>query len=447
MQFSKALIQLNKVEKSDSLNATMLYLKAETFLLKGMNEYFSYRDKLALLGNNEELSVLKMKHCLFIGSTSFDSLFEAFHRKYPYNDELKYCEWLNRLNSGDFENCKKTASSFSNKILFGFAPYLALYYHAWDRNPQLALNYLDTLEWMVGRFHQSKYREILELIAVNPKKEPSQDLIELPFSWCGHGMGYYIIDENGDSIKIELDTGTGYGLMSIHDLEKGKTIHGKDIAVIRNGIQYNYMDSPEDLYYKSLNLSLPPYQNFLLGYFDGQFSKADGCASPFIFKDYALQIDPIAEKVFLRSEKNLNNYLLQNKKKIETVAYQLRNGWIYIPCTVNGSEIMMMVETGSREINFNIFSAQVLGLETYEGTVKWRGKDYSLKKVDCNIEIGNIKYQLKGGLISDFVLGNWGYGLASAGDIGPDFLKNFVFTIDPFHKQIIFEVPDTKKDR
>lgn len=442
MKFSKAMNQLNLVEKQEALNTEMLYLKAELYLLKGMEAYFTYLDKLVQMGSNEQVSILKAKHCLFIGSESYDSLYAEYSKKYPQNAELVYCDWLNHLNSFDFEFCKKTVSSISNKILFSFAPYLALYYKAWDTDYKLALDYLDTLELMVGNFHQSKYRKILELLAISSPHEPTQDLIELTFSWCGSGMGYYLILENGDSLKIELDTGTGYNLLSIHDFKKGQSIPGKDLIVIKEGIQYNYMDAPKDLFYKTFNLSKPPYNKLLFGYFDGRFSKADGCASPFIFKNYAFQIDPIDQKVFLRSHDNIERYLQHNKEHIELIPYQLRNGWFYIPCKVNGKEIMMMIETGSRNINFNKLSVQELGLEAYESTIKWKGKDYKLKKVDCTIEIGTIKYQIKGGFVTDFVLGNWHYGVASAGDIGPDFLKNYVFTIDPFHKQIIFEIPE-----
>ncbi len=441
MKFSKALQQLNFQEKSDSLDREMLYLKAEIYLISGNEKYITYVKNLIRVGADEQKSLLKLKHSLFIGSNAYDSLHDEFESKYPRNSELIYCEWLNRLDSGDFEYCQKTASSVSKKSLFSFAPYLALYYHAWDRDHQLALHYLDTLENMVGKFHQSKYREILKLLAHQTPSSPNQDVIELPFSWCGSGMGFYLLDEKGDSVKIEIDTGTGYGLMTIHDLLKGKSIAGEDVMVVKNGIQYNYMDSPRDLYYKTANLSQPGYHNFLFGYFDGQFSKADGCASPFAFRDYALQIDPVNKQVFLRSHKNIDQYITQNRDKIELIPYQLRNGWMYIPCKVNGKEVMMMMETGSREVNFNKFSAQALGLESYQSTIQWRGKDFQVEKVDCIIEIGKITDTIKGGFITDFVLGNWYYGLGSAGDIGPDFLKKYVFTIDPFHDQIIFELP------
>jgi len=442
MKLSAALKQLDLIEKTDSLDPEMLYLKAEIYLISGNEKFFTYSDRLYQSGNEERFSILKLKHRLFIGSVDYDSLYDDFTEKYPENQELAYCHWLNRLCLGDFIYCQSTDSVVSKSVLFSFAPYLALYYHAWDHDHQLALQYLDTLENIVGKFHQSKYREILKLLANQTPSSPCEGFIKLPFSWCGSGMGFYLLDEKGDSVKIELDTGTGYGLMTVHDLLKGKSIFGEDILIVKNGIQYNYMEAPKDLYYKYAYLNKPAYHNFLFGYFDGQFSKADGCASPFAFRDYALQIDPINQQVFLRSRKNIDLYISLNKDNIETIPYQVRNGWIYIPCKVNGKEVMMMIETGSREINFNKFAKQALGLESYQSTISWNGKDFDVEKVDCTIEIGKINYKVKGGFITDFVLGNWKYGLGSAGDIGPDFLRKFVFTIDPFHQQIIFELPN-----
>ena len=97
----------------------------------------------------------------------------------------------------------------------------------------------------------------------------------------------------------------------------------------------------------------------------------------------------------------------------------------------------MMIETGSRDINFNSLSSEYLGLEPYESTLSWNGEDYPVKKIDCKIQIGSTSYEVKGGLISDFVLGNWYYGAGSSGDIGPDFLKNQAFIIDQFNNRFI----------
>lgn len=53
----------------------------------------------------------------------------------------------------------------------------------------------------------------------------------------------------------------------------------------------------------------------------------------------------------------------------------------------------------------------------------------------------------RGGMISSFVMGNTYYGLASAGDIGPDFLRNYAFTIDPFKGHFIIEERQENMDK
>lgn len=442
MQYSKALKELNKIEEADSLDPVVLYLKSEVYLILGMDKFIDYSEKLINTGHKEYSDIIRVKQSLFLGSSGFKGLYDEMKSKYPENKELDYCLWLYQLGNGEFESCRKSAPALSRDIIFGFAPYLALYYHSWDLDHSLSLQYLDTLEMIAGNFYASKNRPVLSFLSereADPDKKSGS--CDLPFSWCGPGMGFYLIDEKGDSIKVELDTGTGYGLMTIHDIKKGESISGRDVMVVENGIQYNYMDGPRDLHYKESNLTIPEADNFLFGYFDGQFSKADGCASPFVFKNQALHMDPVREKVRLFDRDGLNRYKQENKEIIEVIPYYVRNGWIYVPCTVNGQEVLMMIETGSRNINFNNLSINALNLNSYSSTILWNGKDYPIDKVDCTVEIGRIKYEVSGGLVSEFVLGNWFFGVASAGDIGPDFLRNFTFTIDPFNQEIIFELP------
>ena len=437
MKYSEALKTLKPLEEADSLNPEVLYIKAEVYLVYGMDKFRAYMEKLSHTGNREYYDILKLKHLLFIGSSEFDDLLPEALGKYPENPELQFCKWLNELTRGDYEGCRRSAGTVSSLMLMKCMPYLALYYHSWDHDHNLALQYLDTLESMAGEFYGSRDREVLNLLSGHNTIPSEDSLIELPFSWCGPGMGFYLLDEKGDSVKIEIDTGTGYGLMTIHDLEKGESIYGKDVLTIPDGIQYNYMKNPEDLHYKISKLSLPDYGQLIFGYFNGQFTKADGCSSPFVFKGHALHMDPVNEKVWLRSRENMENYISMNREKLDIIPYELRNGWIYIPCRINGREVKMMIETGSRDINFNPLSADYLGLKPYESTLMWNGEDYPVNKIDCSIEIGRTSYEVKGGLISDFVLGNWYYGVGSAGDIGPDFLRKHAFIIDPFDHRFI----------
>ncbi len=443
MHYSKAFKKLNSAKlETDQQRIEHAYLKAEVYLILGRTKFHKQMQILDSLGADEYADILRLKHALFIGAGSYDSLVKIFTKKYPRNHEIKFCHWLNKLDKGAYEYCKKSASKISEKILFGFAPYLALYNVAWDKNHKEALAYLDTMEMITGKFHQSKYRKLLEINSNLKCETSTKAIIEMPYAKCGPGIGLLIEDSNGDTIKMELDTGTGYGWMTIHDSLTGQALPGIDTVTIKDGIWYNYMDHAEDFNFKLTSFNKPFYKNILVGHFNGKFSKADGCFSPFFFEKHALQFDPIHQKAYLRTEKNLEQYKQQNKHKITTVPYSVRNGWIFIPCKINDKEVMMMVETGSRDVNFNEFSTEYLNLNVYESSIEWRGKDYPTKKVDCTITIGdNIHYQVNGGLVSDFVLGNHYYGVASAGDLGPEFFKNFIFTIDPFNREMILEQP------
>jgi hypothetical protein len=443
MHYSIALKKIKQAKpKTKEQEIEIAYLKAEAYLILGRDEFETQIYILDSLEAEELIDILKLKHTLFIGSNRFDSLVKKTIKKYPNNSEIAFCNWLLKLDNGEYNYCKKAAPGFSKDILFHFAPYLALYYAAWDRNYKDALLYLDTMEMITGKFHQSKYRKLLELNSSLKPKSLSTARIELPFAKCGPGIGLLLEDSNGDTIKMELDTGTGHGWMTIHDSTTGNNLPGTDTLSIKDGIWYNYMSKPEDFKFKLTNFKNPACENVLVGYFNGRFTKADGCFSPFFFKERALQFDPINQKVYLHTEESLQQYKRQNKSKITIVPYALRNGWVFIPCEINGQEVMMMVETGSRDVNFNNISAKMLGLKIYDGFIKWRDKDYPMKKVDCTIKVGrNIHYDVKGGLISEFVLGNNYYGLASAGDLGPEFFKNYIFTIDIFNKELILEQP------
>ncbi len=438
--FSNAGNYLNEVERIDSLNPKLLYLHSEMKLILGKEDFPKYLEKLRNAGVDELYHVMKLKHAVFIGLSESENLLEMYFENYPENGEIKYVQWLLELDKGNYEICRKSVDEISNGTIFKYAPYLALFNVSWDKNYKNAIVYMDSVEQIIGRaFYGSKYREILTIISNTEVIDHNKGKSALPFAWCGSGVGFYMIDEKGDSLKIELDTGTGYNMMTVHDKIHGERVSGTDVLVVENGISYNYMDKPADLYYKKSSFSIPAYENFIFGYFDSQFSKADGCTSPFVFRNRALHIDPINEKVYLFDRENLEKYITDNKDKIERVPYVIRNGWVFVPCKINDTEVLMHIETGSRDVNFNALSLAALGLESYPGSIEWKGQDFPVDKVDCMLEVGRIKYEVKGGLVSDTVP-NWFYGLAAAGDIGPVFMNNFAFTIDVFNQQLIFNI-------
>jgi hypothetical protein len=439
--FRRAENYLKEVQKIDSMNAKLIYLHSEMKLFLGDDDFSKYFEKLREIGADEYYQVMKLKHAIFIGLTEHENLLEELLVKYPDNGEIKFVQWLSELDKRNYEKCIANAHEISNGTIFKFAPYLALFNVSWDKDYSNAILYMDTVEHILGReFYGSKYRDILKVLADTEILNHNKGVTELPFAWCGSGVGFYMIDDKGDSLKIELDTGTFYNMMTVHDKSQGEKISGNDVLVVKDGISYNYMEKPADLHYKKSKFTIPAYENFIFGYFDSQFFSADGCTSPFVFKDRALHMNPIDEKVFLFDHENLEKYIKENEDKLEKVPYIVRNGWVFIPCKINGTEVLMQIETGSRDVNFSTLALDALGLESYASSLEWRGQEFPIDKVDCILEIGKIKYDVNGGLVTDKVFTNLYYGLATAGDIGPVFMNNFVFTIDIFNQQIIFEI-------
>lgn len=437
-ELKKGRLLLDSLLTEDSLHIEANYLRAELYILYGDTAYYENMHRLECPEAERELIILKIKEKMLCGDPSALAQAKKALEKYPYDAELQFVIWLYKLDHGGFTAVASSASSLSERIIFRYLPYSALFDYAQDIDPQLALTYLDSVEAIAGNVFHSRNRPLLELLSRMPQKSAGQGEYELEYADCGPGMGFYMTDRAGNRIKVELDTGTSGGLFTIHSDLTGKKLYGKDTLTIPDGIWYNYMEGPADMHYKISSFNEPPMDNFLTGYFEGSFSKADGCFSPFVFRPYALSIDPVRRKAFLRDEDALERYL-ESLDNYTAVEYHLRGGWIYIPCRVNGKERLMMIETGSRYITLNAIAAKNAGVLPYEGTIQWRGEDYPVKKIDFTLEIGNIRHEVKGGMISSFVMGNTYYGLASAGDIGPDFLRNYAFTIDPFKGRFIIE--------
>jgi hypothetical protein len=434
---------LDSLLAEDSLNVQANYLRSELYILYGDTSFKRGVRRLQEAGVEKEIAILKVKEGTLIGDPDAATLAGEALKIYPGNAELEYALWLHNIDQGGFRDAAGTAHSLSSRMIFPHLPYQALFDYASDFDPRLALYYLDTLESMVGSVYHSRNRELLKLLASLDQEVSVPGEYELEYADCGPGMGFYMTAANGTRIKVELDTGTSRGLFTIHSDSTGRALGGNDTLTVKEGIWYNYMEGPEDMHYSLTAFSDPPIKNFLTGYFNGSFTKAAGCFSPFIFKGYALSIDPVNRSAFLRNRESLDKYL-ESLDDYTEVDYIVRNGWIYIPARVNGKEILMMVETGSRYVNLNSIAAERLGVTSYTGSIKWRGEDYPVEMIDFNLEIGNIKHHVKGGMISGFVLGNTYTGLASAGDIGPDFLRNYAFTIDPFRKKLILEVRNEK---
>jgi hypothetical protein len=396
-------------------------------------------EELHLSNNDLYRELLDLKIDMLIGKESYDKKLNRLIKKYPGNKELEVFNWLKRLDDGDFSWAENNLQYVRKYSQMDFLPLLALYNKSFDRDFELAYDYLTKLREESIYKRDNTYKRLEHLVKNRPGL--NEDYIELEYIECGAEFGIMMKDAKGKKIKMAIDTGTsGYGV-TIHSKALGDSLSGEHVFTTKDGIQYNYMDGPADVVAKLVDFSEPNMENLLIEYFEGGLTIADGVFSPLIF-GMALTVNPFQEKVILRNEENINRYVKQlDDKRHTTVSYKLRNGWMFIPCEVNGEKVLMNFETGSRDVNFNEIAAERIGLETYDSTIKWRGEDYPVTKINTEIRVGDFTYKVEEGFVSDFVLGNCDFGLASAGDIGPDFLRNFIWTIDPYSKSLILELP------
>ncbi len=435
---------LDSLLRADSLNVEALYLKGELYISGGNSKCFDIIEKLKRLGVERESVILNLKIDLLLGHQDFPAKLALAKEQYPENAEIEFCEWLYNLDNNFSEEALKKTKYFYDNISLRIQPYEAAYFFLTDNNLELAKVYLDTLRAVSDYKLNSHYQRYKHLGSLKVE-EPDFDFIELPYIQCGPELGAIFETVNGEKLRMAFDTGTSNGRFTIHSFAKGDSLAGDTLYTVKNGIWYGYMDAPVDVVTKRISLKQPLDYEILVEYFEGHFTVADGCFSPFAFPNTAFTFDPIKERVFMRSKDNLTNYVDNlNKNDIEIIPYFVRDSWIYIKAEVNGQEAIMMVESGSRDVNFNALAVKKMNLNYYDSEIMWRGKAYPTKKIDTILKIGSIEYRVEGGLISDYALGNNGFGLAAAGDIGPDFLRKIKFTLDPFNRRIIFEKKNNK---
>ena len=424
LKIGRTVAHLDTILSTDPANREANYLMAEILLLSGNEDYKKQMTILKEIGASEELTVIKAKEALFIGDSRTGQIITEAINKYPDNAEIKYTEWLFDIDNNGIGTRAGEAASLSEGMIVRTLPWLALYLYSRDTDPALAISYLNTLEASNVTIYQSRDKPLLEMLTQLPSEPEFHGEFELEYADCGPGMGFYMTDSKGSKIKMEMDTGSGSNLFTIHNDSIGRALDGEQLLTIEDGISFNYMESAEDIHYKLVDFTNPAISNIVTGYFRGSLTKADGCFSPFSLGRVALTIDPVNKQAWLRDSLSLEQYLEQ-RDSYTMVKYIIRNGWIYIPCTINNKEVLMMVETGSRDVNLNSISAPLLGIEPYDGFIKWRGEDYPVSMVDFMLKVGDIMYEVKSGHVTSFVLGNNYTGQASAGDIGPVFFRNF----------------------
>jgi len=413
-----------------------IYLKGEALVLNGRPEVWDIIQQLKAAGKSREADILSLKVDLFLGDENLAKSTSFLATKYPGDPEIELVDWLRRLDGGDIEWAEGHLPD-PDCLVMCWVPYRALSI-AWHKEDPVR-----SAEWAErGLEYGAKYfQRVLEVIrCYEGWPQVSHEIIEteLPYVECGPYFGIRMEDEEGHSIKVSLDTGTNGRGFTIHDRSVGALLSGEVLLVREKAIQYNYMSEAVDAVYKRVNFRSPRILNLPVICFQGALSNGDGVFSPFAFPDLAVTIDPVNRKAWLRNREALKRYL-KGLSGAVMLPYRERDGWIFVSGRLDGKGALLMVETGSRDVNANRLAAKRYGLPTKPGRLVWQEKERHVKRPDFVFDIGGIAYTPSDGLVDDFALGSFGIGLGSAGDIGPVFLKNYRFTIDPFAKRIILE--------
>jgi hypothetical protein len=419
----------------------VLYLRGQACLTRGEPRLVQIIDHLRRLGAVEYADILYLKLLQLIGDSEFESWLKHCRSAYPNSPEIAVSAWIHQHDlSGGLADTTEL-NRLGEQAVLGFAPYIAAFCRAADVSCADGLRYLDMLHEKVpyrwGSYDQTfAARESLGTMV------DIGGAMELEYAECGSQMGMYFVDANGRKLKMSLDTGTGGRGFTVHHDSIGNRLPGDTVLVIEDGIFYNYMSEPADVVFKAVDFSEPHMKAFPVEYFQGGFTLADGCFSPFALEGAAITMDPIRKRVMLRDRQALREY--RDSLSADSAAFLpmvVRNSWPYIEVGINGQKALFMIESGSRDVNVNELAALHLGVEAYDSSIVWRGKDYPMRMFNDTITVGRFEYEVIGGHVSERVMGNHNYGAASAGDIGPDFLRNFVWTVDPFRRELILVKP------
>ncbi|MBZ0180075.1 MAG: retropepsin-like domain-containing protein [Melioribacteraceae bacterium] len=433
-----AITRIDSLMRAHPENKYLKYFYGTILVNYGSEKVFDLIDTLKSSGDTVYSGLLELHIDVMIGDLGAKEKLERKLKEFPNNNELKLLEWIVRLDEGEFEYAENSLNEIRATTPLKYLPLLAMYYHSYDRDYKTALKYLSMLR-DESIYRKEKDFNRLSFLQNRTIHYGFDSSFTVKYEQCGAQPGMQFVAENGIILKMGFDTGTnGYGF-TIHRKSLGDSLKGPQLYNIEKGIQYNYMSEPADVTGKLVNFKIPYIENFLVEYFDGGLTIADGVFSPLLF-NAAVTINSKDEIVMIHNKESLEKYITGLEQgEYTTVPYKVRKGWMFIPCEVKGKKVEMIIEAGSRDVNFNALAVKRLGIETYESSLKWRGKDYPVTKLDTEIKIGNFTYTVAGGLKSKFVLGNLGCGLACAGDIGPDFIRNYIFTIDSFNRQIILE--------
>ncbi len=418
-----------------------LYLRGHTCLTKGEPRLIDIIARLRELGALEYADMLQLKLLQLLGDHEFETLLKHCESAYQDSPEVAVAAWVHEhdWNGGLADTAE--LHRFGREAVLGFAPYIAAFCWAADVSYAEGLRYLgmlhDRVPYRWGSYDQTfaVRDELATTIEID-------GVVELEYAECGSQMGVYFVDANGNKLKMSLDTGTSGRGFTVHHDSVGDRLPGDTVLVIEDGIFYNYMPGPADIVIKAVDFQHPEMKAFPVEYFQGGFSLADGCFSPFALEGAAITIDPIRQRAFLRDRKAMAQY--RDSLSTDSAAFLpmvVRNSWPYVEVGINGRRVLFMIESGSRDVNVNELAALHLGIQAYDSSLMWNGKEYPMRMFNDTIDVGGFEYEVIGGLVTERVMGNHNYGAASAGDIGPEFLRNFVWTIDPFRRELILVRP------
>lgn len=440
----RAYVVADSLRRAGVQPTDLVRLEGDILWLAGSARALVVADTLRARGEVLAADVLLQKVDLLLGRPQVAARLEELAASAPGDPDLRLLRWLLALDSGNWEEALRQVDAVADGVTSAYIPPTALMLAAIDIDSTSAA----TATAVMHRRSCHLLENLRRKVAAGALFSGPCGIVgtrQLPYVACGPYMGMRLTASDGRQLTVTLDTGTGSGLLTLHSQETGDALPGPEILRLKNAIHYNYMAAPADIVVKRVDFADPPLTGRPVEYFAGRLDGSDGCASPFAFPDVAVTVDAAAERIWLRDRGDLEAYVASLSPATSTVVpFIRRGGWIFVPVRLNGHEVLMMLESGSREVNVHALAARRLGIDTYRSTSAWQGQEREVTRADLTVEIGGLVHHCPDGFVEAGVLGNNLTGLAGAGDIGPDFLRRYRWTIDPFADRLILETDQAR---
>ncbi|MFO7652747.1 MAG: hypothetical protein R6X25_02890 [Candidatus Krumholzibacteriia bacterium] len=429
----------DSLRKAGAGDGELVRIEGEIHWLAGSAGALAVADSLRARGDDLAAEALLLKVDLLLGRPHVRERLRELEAAAPGDPGLRLVRWLLELDSGSWEEARRSVTKVARGVDCAYVPATALMLAAVDRDSTAAADAAEVMEaqdiWLL-----TGLRRKVAAGALFSGPCRVQGRRELPYVDCRPYMCVRLTAADGHQVTLTLDTGTGSGLLTLHGQALGEALAGPEVLRLTDGIQYHYMDGPADVVIKRVDFADPPVRGRPVESFDGRLEDVDGCVSPFAFPGAAVTVDAAAGRVWLRDRDDLAAHVAAlDPDRSAVVPFVRRGGWIFVPVRLNGHEVLLMLESGSRDVNINSLAARRLGIETYRSTSTWRGEEHEVTRADLTVEIGGLTYRCPDAFVTGYVLGNNLTGLAGAGDLGPDFLRHYRWTIDPFDDRLILE--------